>query len=466
MRAMGFEHNNGDWTQVSPTSGGVLIGDEMGLGKTPQGLALIKASNAFPAVIVVPASLKLNWEREAHRWIKDVRVHVVNGTSGELPEAEIYIANYDVLSYWVNKFPDLRGIVLDESHYIKNGSTIRSKACIQLSNRVVEGGIRVCLSGTPIVNRPTEIITQLRVINRLDDFDGATKFRSTYGRATNRSLASLNRKLRATCYVRRRKAEVLTELPPKIWSHVVVEGDPKIMKEYKKAEADIVRYLADLAHQLAIESGADTKEAQDIAWRKAIRARAAEQLVAISTLKQLSAKAKMASAKEWIANFLENDKKLVVFGWHREVVDAIADNFSNGVKIQGGLTGEKRQHAVDLFQTEDKQKVIACNIKAAGVGLTLTAASDVLFLEQGWTPADMEQAVDRCHRIGQQDSVTGWLMVTANTIDEDIAMLIDRKRAIVNRAIDGSDQDDDEEGSMIGDLLVSLAERGLSQTEA
>ena len=477
MRAMGYEHQNGDWVRsialakpdengqgsMLSSSGGVLIGDEMGLGKSPQGLALIQAAQAFPTVIVVPASLKLNWEREAHRWIKDARVHVVNGTSGELPEADIYIANYDILAHWLNKFPPLKGIVLDESHYIKNGSTIRSKACIELSNRVAEGGIRVCLSGTAIVNTPTEIITQLRVINRLDDFGGATKFRSAYGRATNRNLAALNRKLRSTCYVRRRKTEVLKELPPKMWNVVPVEGDTKIMAEYRKAEADIIRYLSELARQVAIESGADSKEAQDAAWRKALRARAAEQLVAISTLKQLAARAKMPAAKEWIGNFLENDKKLVVFGWHREVVDAIAENFSNGIKIQGGLTGEKRQAAVDLFQTEDKQKVIACNIKAAGVGLTLTAASDVLFIEQGWTPADMEQAVDRCHRIGQKDSVTGWLMVTANTIDEDIAMLIDRKRAIVNRAIDGTDQDDTEEGSIVGDLLVSLAERGLAE---
>jgi len=466
MRAMGYEYKgDGEWEQTEPNIGGVLIGDEMGLGKTPQGLALIQAANAFPAVVVVPASLKLNWQREAKRWIPHASVAVVNGTSGVLPEADLYIINYDILTHWIDKFPDLRGIVLDESHYIKNGSANRSKACIQLSNRVVEGGIRVCLSGTAIVNTPTEIITQLRVINRLDDFEGATRFRSVYGRATNRNLAALNRKLRATCYVRRRKVEVLTELPPKMWNQVIVEGDPKTMAEYRKAEADIVHYLAELARQIAIESGADTKEAQAAAWQKAIRARAAEQLVAISTLKQLSAKAKMKAAREWIENFLGNDKKLVVFGWHRDVVDEIADKFSNGVKIQGGLTGEKRQNAVDLFQTEDKQKVIACNIKAAGVGLTLTAASDVLFLEQGWTPADMEQAVDRCHRIGQKDSVTGWLMVTANTIDEDIAMLIDRKRAIVNRAIDGSDTDDDEEGSMIGDLLVSLTERGLAELE-
>ena len=463
MRAMGYVHENGEWVLTEPTEGGVLIGDEMGLGKTSQGLACLKAAKAFPAVIVCPASLKLNWEREAHNWIKDVNVKVINGTSGTVPEADIYVINYDILSYWVEKFPEIRGLVLDESHYIKNGSAQRSKASIQLSDKVVENGIRLCLSGTPIVNQPLELITQLRVIKRLEEFGGATKFRNVYGRASSRSLASLNRKLRASCYVRRRKADVLKELPPKRWSHVIVEGDAQVMKEYRKAEADIVKYLAELALQLAREAGADTQEAQDAAWRKALRAKAAEQLVSISTLKQLAAKAKMNAAQEWIKNFLENDKKLVVFGWHRATVDEIAINFSNGVKIQGGITAERRQEAVDLFQNSDGQKVIACNIKAAGVGLTLTAASDVLFLEQGWTPSDMEQGADRCHRIGQKDSVTAWLMLAANTIDEDIAALISHKRNIVDRAIDGTDEDDNEENSIIGDLLVALAERGMAE---
>jgi len=476
MRAMGFEYQDGDWVRtltsakpdengmvsLLPSKGGVLIGDEMGLGKSPMGLATLQASQSFPAVIVVPASLKLNWQREANRWIPDAVVKIISGTSGNLPDADIWIINYDILSHWVEKFPPLKGIVLDESHYIKNGSALRSKACIRLSDKVMDGGVRVCLSGTPIVNTPTEIITQLRVINRLEEFGGATAFRNTYGHASAKSLASLNRKLRSSCYVRRRKAEVLTELPPKVWNSIVVEGDPTIMKEYKKAEADIIRYLSEQALQLARESGASDKEAQNEAWRKALRARSAEHLVSITTLKQISARAKMKATEEWIANFLETDKKLIVFGWHRDVVDMVADKFSNGVKIQGGLTGERRQEAVDKFQNEDSQKVIACNIKAAGVGLTLTASSDVLFIEQGWTPSDMEQAVDRAHRIGQKDSVTGWLMLTANTIDEDIASLIDHKRSIVNRAIDGTDNDDEEAGTIMGDLLVALAERGMA----
>jgi len=466
MRAMGYEHDNGTWSLVRQTEGGVLIGDEMGLGKTVQGMACLQAANAFPAVIVCPASLKLNWERELHSWLPHLKVKVLGGTQGNVPDADVYVVNYDVLTHWVERFPPLGGIVLDESQYIKNGAAQRSKASVKLADKVKSGGVRVCLSGTPIVNQPLELITQLRVIGRLDDFGGATRFRSTYGNASPRNLAALNRKLRSLCYVRRRKMEVLTELPPKMWSEILIEGDPAVMKEYKKAEADIVKYLSELAMKLALESGATSDAARKEAWKKALRARAAEQLVAISTLKQLAARAKMTVAKQWVEDFLANDKKLVVFGWHRTVVDDVATSFANGVKIQGGMSSEKRQEYVDLFQTSDEQKVIACNIKAAGVGLTLTAASDVLFIEQGWTPSDMEQAADRCHRIGQTDSVTAWLMLTAGTIDEDISALIAHKRTIVDRAIDGSDSDDEEEGqSIVGDLLISLAERGMSETD-
>lgn len=464
LRAMGWEHQgDGVWERTTDTgTGGVLIGDEMGLGKTSQGLALIQATQSFPAVVVVPASLKLNWQREVGMWLPPERTaKVLSGTNGNLPDADVYIVNFDVAHYWADKFTAIRGLVVDESHYIKSAQARRTKACIALSDKVVEGGIRVCLSGTAIVNQPLEIMTQLRVIQRLPEFGGARTFRAEYSRASARSLATLNRKLRARCYVRRRKADVLTELPPKRWSSVVVEGDPTVMKEYRKAEADIVNYLSQLAMQYALESGATSEQARKEAWMKALRARSAEHLVSISTLKQLAAKAKMKVAKQWVDDFLATDKKLVVFGWHREVVDQIATDFANGVKIQGGITAEKRQAAVDLFQNSDEQKVIACNIKAAGVGLTLTAASDVLFIEQGWTPSDMEQGADRCHRIGQTDSVTAWLMLAADTIDEDIAALIAHKRSIVDKAIDGTDSDDDEEGSIVGDLLVSLAERGM-----
>jgi len=436
-----------------------FIADEMGLGKTVQAIATLHAADAFPAVIVCPASLKINWEREINRWVPGRTVEIVGGTRPHPVTADIVIINYDVLDSWADTFTGLRGLVLDESHYVKNGKALRAKAALKVAKSVDKDGVVLCLTGTPVLNNPTELVTQLRVLDRLAEFGGARGFRSLYG--YGRNLVSLNRRLRATCFVRRRKSDVLTELPPKRWATVTVPGDTAVMAEYRTAEKQLITYLADRARSLALEQGADEVEAHAAGWQAAMRAQAAEHLVAINTLKRLAARAKMTAAQEWLTDFTATGSKIVVFGWHTEVVDTIADQFATGTKIQGGQSTDTRQAAVDRFQADDTQKVIACQIKAAGVGLTLTAASDVLFIEQGWTPADMDQAVDRCHRIGQQDSVTGWNLLCDGTIDMDIAAIIEQKRLVVDAATDGHGADEDGT-TVLGDLLVRLAERGLA----
>lgn len=434
-----------------------FIADEMGLGKTVQAIATLKALNAFPALIVCPASLKVNWKREVQKWIPDHSVEVLSGTTPRAMSADVRIINYDILHAWAPSFTGLKALVLDESHYIKNGSTRRAKAAIELSDAVDAEGTVLCLTGTPVLNNPTELIPQLRVLGRLKEFGGVGEFRRRYGYGTN--LTDLNRRLRTTCYVRRRKADVLTELPPKRWSTVVVEGDSETMSEYREAERNLLTYLADKAREYALDSGASNLEADSMAWQAMMRAKAAEHLVAVTNLKKIAARAKMKAAEAWMGDFLETGKKLVAFGWHRATVDMVAEKFARGVKIQGGMNDEARQASVDTFQTDDEQKVISCSIRAAGVGLTLTAASDVVFLEQGWTPADMEQAADRCHRIGQSDSVTAWNLICADTIDEYIADLIAAKRALVDAATEGGA--DQNQASVLGDLLVRLASRGL-----
>jgi SWI/SNF-related matrix-associated actin-dependent regulator 1 of chromatin subfamily A len=443
---------------------GVLIADEMGLGKTVQALAVLAATDAFPAVIVCPASLKLNWRREVQTWLPGKSTHVLYGTRPVPPGRwpDVTIVNYDILKYWSEHLPAVGALILDESHYIKNGNTLRAKAAVRYSDRLAADAVRICLSGTPVVNAPGELVTQLRVLQRLDDFGGLRAFKERYGRGQN--LPELNRRLRATCYVRRRKADVLTELPPKRWSNVLVEGDPTVLAEYRQAEADIVSYLAGQARDAAKSSGASSEQAQRAAWQSAMRARAAEHLVAIGALKRLAAKAKMAAARSWIENFCASGSKLVAFAHHTSVVDVLADEFAGGCAVRGGDSAEARQAAVDRFQNDADQRVIACSLKAAGVGLTLTAASDVVFLEQGWTPADMDQASDRCHRIGQTDSVTAWNLLCADTIDEDIAALIADKRLMVNAATDGSPSGENGSVSVLGDLLVRLADRGLALT--
>ena len=438
---------------------GVMIADEMGLGKTVQALAVLGAANAYPALIVCPASLKLNWQREARKWLPGTTVEILGGTRpGIVPDFDIAVINYDVLSSWVGHLPPLRALVLDEAHYIKSAGAIRTKAAIQLSDNMTPNGLRVCLTGTPVMNAPGELLTQLRFMQRLDDFGGARDFKDRYGRGKH--LSELNRRLRATCFVRRRKTDVLTELPPKRWSEVLVEGDPTIMRDYRKAELDIVTFLAERARQAAEESGATTLEARQAAADQAIRAQAAEHLVAITALKRLAARAKMPAVREWIEDFKASGSKLVAFAHHTEIVNILTTEFADGCAVGGGASNEDRQSAVDRFQSDEGQTVIACSLKAAGVGLTLTAASDVLFVEQGWTPADMDQASDRCHRIGQTDSVTAWNMIAAGTIDEDIAALIANKRMVVDAITDGVTVEGNEPGSILSDLLVRLSHRG------
>lgn len=439
--------------------GGVLIADEMGLGKSVEAIAILEARNAFPALIVCPASLRLNWQREINRWLPRRTVEVIGGTRPDhgVEWADVIIVNYDVLDAWADDLPTLHGVVLDESHYIKNGATNRTRAAIRISDNSPANAVRLCLTGTPIVNTPSEIVTQLRFLHRIGEFGGVGAFRKRYG--TGENLPELNRRLRSSCMLRRRKIDVLTELPPKRWATVTVEGHDGVMRKYREAEADIVNYLADEARRVAQESGATTEESRRAAWERATRIGAAQQLVAIGVLRRLATDAKLLATTAWISDFLTSGSKLVVFAHHRDVVQLLADQFADGCVIAGDTPMAERQLNVDRFQNDDDCRVIVCSMKAAGVGLTLTAASDVLFVEQGWTPADMDQAADRCHRLGQTDSVTAWNLLCADTIDESIARLIEWKRTVVDVATDGGTS-----GSVLGDLLVALAEQGLKTT--
>lgn len=436
---------------------GVLIADEQGLGKTVQALATVEAVNAFPTTIVVPTSVRLNWQREAAKWLPHRTVAIAYGTNPKPLEADITIVGWDTLHAWepaLNPF----AVIFDEAHLAKNGQARRTQSAIVLADRAREqGGFALALTGTPVLNRVGELMAQLRLIGRLNEFGGPRGFKTTYKAPESRPL--LNRQLRARCFVRRRKADVLTELPPKRYAQLIIEGDPRVMDKYRKAEEDIVNYLSDIVRTAALESGLGSEAARRAAGEKALRAQAAQHLVAITTLKQIAVDAKRHAIHQWLQDFTESGNKVVVFGWHRAAVDWIADNYAAGCKIQGGMADADKQANIDRFQTSDDQQVIACSIRAAGVGITLTAASDVLFIEQGWNPADQDQAADRCHRIGQTDSVTVYTALCAETIDEDIYELIERKRTVVNAITDGQAPDQDDE-SVLGELLVRLASRG------
>jgi SNF2 family DNA or RNA helicase len=445
-----------------------FLADEMGLGKTVQALAALESLNAFPAVVVCPASLKYNWQREAQTWLPGRSTAVVSGKNGETPAADVVILNYDILKHHMEKLRDRNpvAVVFDESHYLKNYKALRSKAADDLVKGYIRGpkGRRVrnqykvphvfMLTGTPVLNRPQELLHPLSIMGRLDDFGGFWKFAQRYCVAKPGyfgtdmkgayNLEELNKKMRLYgLYIRRRKTQVLPELPPKVWATIPVKLSNR--KKYNKVQENTSRWFADRAIEdedflASIEDLSDEEQKIAIKERHKSaewRANNAKQLTKIAALKQVAAEGKLKAVENWIQSFLESGEKLVIFAHHTRIVKAIAKKF-DAPAIMGETPASKRQNIVDAFQNDPDVRILVANLRAGGVGLTLTAASNVLFVEFGWTPADMDQAADRCHRIGQEDSVTAWQMVGIDTIDERIVELIEDKRTIVDAATDGT----------------------------
>jgi hypothetical protein len=440
---------------VNHARGRCIVGDEPGVGKTAQALAVLHEMDAFPAVIEVPASLKINWMREAGQVLPHKTVEILRGATAvpRLVWADITIINYDIMPAWEKVLPDPEGMVIDEAHYIKNPNTARARATFRLCER--PGTVRLALTGTPVLNETKEFFPLIKAIGREADF-GGEQMAGLYAR----NPVALNEALRATCYVRRRKADAYKDMPGRFWRPLPVEGEAAAMAEYRRAEADIITYLTARARDLMLASGATDEEAKRHAWVAGMKAEAARQLVAMNHLRQLSAKAKMPAVMQWSKDFLHTGEKLSVWGWHTAVIDGTVAALSS-VKIAGGMTEGDRQRSVDLFQTNDLVKSIACQITAAGVGLTLTAGSTALFVEQGWNPGTMDQGLDRHHRVGQTDTVFGHVAIIPDTVDEMMFSLIEEKRVEVDAATDGIVADG-EEHSVGAGLLVSLTERGLA----
>ena len=478
-----------------------IIGDQPGLGKTAQAIATVASERAFPAVVVCPNTLKINWQREIKKFFPKIRVSILTGgKSVEIEESDVIVVNYDIL---YNRNDDIiqhgfKSLIVDESHAIKNGqkkhvcpecgSAVRSNsvncggcgsrgispmetwtvkrtaAVMRLAKMLGPDDFTILLTGTPITNRPDELIPQLEAIGRLDHFGGAWKFKNRYAPQRNTALNTqeLNNKLREMCFVRRNKSDVYGELPPLRNAVQYLSIDEKLMKDYKTVEADAVEYFAQKAREIAEEEGSDGTSAY---WEKKIALDNARNLIRITALRDSVSKIKLSAVTEWLDNFLESseDEKVIVFAEHIAMVEALFDRYKEvAVKIRGGVSVEDRQKAVDSFQNDPKCRVFVANMTSASEGLTLTAASDVVFCELGWTPAIHEQCVSRCYgRINDMHGATAWYLLAPQTIDEDIYGLLENKRKIVNAVTDGEDVVDD--GSLITDLVKTLAGRGMNK---
>jgi len=450
--------------QYAVANGRVFIADAPGLGKTVQSLAVIEHLQAFPTLVVCPATLKPNWRYEARKWLPNRRIKLLDGFN---LDADVLITNYEALSNgWVDKTAKrkiaklgepvrmlkergIKALVLDECHMVK-GRTQRTSACRQLAKGV---SLRLLLSGTPIMNKTSELIPQLQILGRVDDLGGEWYFlhrycgyyQDSWGGQTERGthMEELNERLRACCYIRRLKEDVLKELPAKQRSEVVLPICNRA--EYDRAKNDVVSWVGqqaeknrEFAQSIALLSPEEQEQMRKERASKAeAAAERAEQLVRIESLKLLAARGMLPAAKEWIETFLDGGSKLVVFASHIEIQKALLKAWPAAARILGEDSPETRAANVEKFQTDHECRLIVCSLKAGGVGITLTAASNVAFLELGWTPAEHEQAEDRVHRIGQIDQVNAWYLLAEDTIMQEINALIQEKREVVDKSVDG-----------------------------
>jgi hypothetical protein len=406
-----------------------FLADEQGLGKTVEALAALEADGAYPAIVVCPASMKLGWEREAAKWLPHRETSVIEGRGAVPPIGEITILNYEIVAAHREALARERprALIIDESHYCKNPRAKRTQAVRRLAAAVPADGLRLALTGTPVLNHADELIAQLRVIGRLEDFGSGARFSQQF--RGERSEERLHWHLRRRCFVRRLKSEVLPQLPAK--RQVVVPVRLANEAEYRVVERDVIEWLR--AQPLDLRE-LDAKIAATLR---------AERLVQLGTLQRLAARGKLAAAMAWIEDFLASGEPLVVFARHVEVHETVLRRFPDALHIVGADSLAERQRAIDSFQDPDGPQLIIGATRVAAQGITLTRASNVAFLELEWTPAMHDQAEDRCHRIGQHDAVTAWYLLAANTIDEAMARVIQGKRSHVAAVTDGREHHDD-----------------------
>ena len=437
-----FRYQNIGVQFIEEQKGNALIADEMGLGKTAQALAWCQLHPELrPVIIVVPASLKLNWEREAEMWMSDPEITILyGGIPSKIYCKDLIIINYDILTHWVKELILLQPavIIADEIHYCKTNKAKRTRAIKKLAKHTAHF---IGLSGTPIVNRPIEFYNAIQLIapTMFPNWMDYTKrycdrkhtgFGWDYSGASN--TEELHQRLVSTIMIRRKKEDVLQELPPKIYSFLPIELSNE--QEYSTAEQDFIEFVRTRRGKEAAE-----------------RASNAQALAEIEGLKQLAVVGKLKQAIDWIEDFLQSDQKLVVFAVHKFVITELMERFKNiAVKVDGSVSGTNRQLAVDKFQNNAETRLFIGNIQAAGVGITLTAASNVAFLELPWTPGALVQAEDRCHRIGQKDSVNIYYLLAEETIEEKIAMLLDEKKIVLDAVLDGKAP---ERGSLLMELI-------------
>ena len=422
--------------EMEAFNGLTLLAAEMGVGKTPMTIWYLyrNREKVLPAVVVCPASIKHHWQRELWR-VGRIESEILESQTpyAVSASAQVVVINYDILRFWTKtlKAWKPKTVVVDECQALGNGRAKQTRAAKSLF-RVAEH--RIALSGTPLVNRPIELWHTLNAIlpetffNRLEYAHRYCKPRRTPWGWDFRGAShidELHDLLESKLMIRRRKVDVLKDLPPKL--RRVIPMPIENRAEYERATKDFIAWL------------------REVDPKKVRSARKAEELVKVGHLLRLAARSKSKFVIEWINDFLaDSDEKLIVFAIHKETIQTLRDGCSQkAMVIDGSVPMKNRATIVDRFQTDPKARLLIGNIRAMGVGLTLTAASNVVFAELPWQPGAAVQAEDRAHRIGAESDVWIWYLVAAGTIEERLCDVLQSKQAVLSAVLDGGQTDGD-----------------------
>lgn len=442
-------------------AGSALIADEMGLGKTVQAIGYCNITKPSRVLLIVPASLRINWYREWLRFTTlDLTVGIVAGGKPEnWVNTDVVIVNYDVIKKQRDQIDQTHWdvVICDEAHKLKNptaGVTLATLGAVK-NTKASSGGITagnwVFLTGTPILNRPIELFP---LINRIapdvfnnyyqygNRFCGAkrTSFGTDYSGASNLEL--LNTTLRSNGMVRRVKADVLTELPPKV-KQVIPLAPNGATADIKREQEVFKRAQAQLDDALVNKELSKASEDPAV-WQQSLANLNRAKGIMFSEISAARLEVAKHKIKPVVEHVLATSGKIAVMCYHRVVVDSVMAELKvkgiKAVKLTGGCSTEARQQAIDSFQNDPETKVFVGTIKTA-VGYTITACSHVLFAELDYVPANIAQAEDRCHRIGQQSSVLVQALVFDGSLDGNMAKTLLDKANVIKSALDDDEAD-------------------------
>jgi SWI/SNF-related matrix-associated actin-dependent regulator 1 of chromatin subfamily A len=434
-----------------------ILADDMGLGKTRQAIvALRHAAPPGPYLVVCPASVKRNWAREIGIAAPDTTTHVIEKGAGPLEHPDWVIVNYDILGKHIDELGrrPWAGLVFDEAHYLKNHTSTRSKLARQLvllrqgdggraSESASEPAIYL-LTGTPLTNRPRDLFVLLQLVRHplgrsflafAKRYCAAEK--NEYGWQTGgaSNLEELTVQLHGVM-LRRSKDQVLA-LPPKLRTWLPVDV-PK-----GTGVRDMRRVVDLLIGEQKVASASAIDE-------RVLRGRL---LHAVTIARQTLAAAKVKSTIDFVTGAVDQGEKVIVFSCFEDPLEQLAEHFRGSlVLLTGSTPAEKRLTIADRFQQDDRIRIFLANIIAGGVGHNLTAATQVVFNDLDWVPANHWQAEDRAYRIGQTRTVNVTYMIASNTIDDFVQSVLERKGALVSAVVDGTALGPDLSGNVLDEL--------------